>query len=274
MTGSDIAVPHGTNIITDEEGRTYHLGVMAGEVANRIILMGDLGRAQRIGSLLSGARQVGTTHRGFYALTGEFEDSTVTVMSMGMGFPMMDMAVREIAQVTAGDLSIIRIGTCGTIDPNISVGTVAIADRSVFVRTDYNKYDANTELPFDISSRILNCSAGLTTMLKAELPHHISGTDVTCDSFYSSQGRHDPQFDDRNQRLIETLRARVPDASSVQMETYQLFHLADIIRGRAIHAAALAIVLAQRNSTDFLEPDRKRELEMICGLAALKAIVK
>lgn len=263
-----------TNIIIDEEGRTYHVGVKPGEVANRILVMGDMSRARRIGALLSGAREVGTTHRGFYTVTGDFENVAVSVMSIGMGYPMMDFAVREIAQVTKGDLSIIRLGTCGTIDPTIKVGTVAIAEGSVFVHTDYNKFSTNAELPYAVSSRFLSASHILTSLLKIEIPQHISGTDATCDSFYGSQGRHDPQFADRNDLLIETLRKKIPNVCSVEMETYQLFHLADIIQGRAIHAAALAIVVAQRNSNDFLAPDQKYELEMKCGLAALKAIVK
>jgi uridine phosphorylase len=277
MTKSTIGTPKGTNLIMDEEGRTYHLGVKTGEVASRIILVGEHSRAKRVSQLLSDVQGVGTTHRDFHSFTGHLEGTPVTVISIGMGFPMMDFAVREIAQVTKGDLSIIRLGTCGTINRDIAVGTVAVAERSAFVRTDYTAFGAQNDFPYDISTRVLGASAALTANIDRELKKNqvpvVFGTDITCDTFYGSQGRHDSQFDDRNQHLIERLEQQFPKSSSVQMESYQLFHLADIVRGRTIHAAALAIVLAQRHSKDFLSPDRKQELEKLCGISALRALV-
>ena len=40
----------------DGEGRTYHLGIKAGEVADRILSVGDAGRAERIAALLEPSR--------------------------------------------------------------------------------------------------------------------------------------------------------------------------------------------------------------------------
>jgi len=276
-TERKIGTPKGTNLIMDEEGRTYHVGIKAGEVANRIILVGEHARATRLSALLSDALCVGTTHRDFRSFTGTFEGKRTTVISIGMGFPMMDFAVREIAQVTTGDLSIIRLGTCGTINPNVSIGTISIAERSVFVGTDFNAFASSSGCPYEIGTRVLSASKALTERIKVQLAKSelpvVSGTDITCDTFYGGQGRHDAQFDDRNQQLLDSMQKQFPDSSSLQMETYQLFHLADIIRGRTIHAAALAIVLAQRHSNEFLPHNRKQELEQVCGISALKALV-
>lgn len=47
-------------------------------------------------------------------------------------------------------------------------------------------------------------------------------TDVTADSFYSSQGRIDPSFADHNSTLVDEIIELYPDTGSFQMETYQL----------------------------------------------------
>lgn len=45
---------------------------------------------------------------------------------------------------------------------------------------------------------------------------------ATADSFYSTQGRIDPSFDDRNENLIDDLSSRYPDVVTLEMETFHL----------------------------------------------------
>jgi len=266
----------GTNIITDLEGRTYHVGVKSGEVANRVILVGELSRAERLAELLDGAKLVGTTHRAFHTFTGTFQDTPVSIISIGMGLAMMDFAVREIAQVTKGDLCMVRIGTCGTINASVPIGTLALAKQSVSLQTNYSNFEHSQDNCYLVGSRVLSASESLHRGIEQELSKQhvafVSGLDITCDGFYATQGRHDVNFDDRNERLIEQLQTRFPGSVSLQMETYQLFHLADIVRRRRIHCTAAAIVLAQRNSTHFLQADKKQTLEQASGLAVLNAL--
>jgi len=62
-----------------------------------------------------------------------------------------------------------------------------------------------------------------------------------------------------------------PTCVSLQMETFQLLHLARISFG-SIAAAACAIVLAQRRSGNFLDNKTKSELEITAGAACFKAL--
>lgn len=57
------------------------------------------------------------------------------------------------------------------------------------------------------------------------------GMNASADSFFSSQGRYDPNFDDRNDSVLDTLLKRHPDVSSLEMESFQLFHLAKCSNG-------------------------------------------
>jgi uridine phosphorylase len=63
-----------SNFPIDLEGRTYHVSVKPGDVANRILTVGDLARATRIASLLDkeGLIKVEST-RGFLTYTGLYK---------------------------------------------------------------------------------------------------------------------------------------------------------------------------------------------------------
>ena len=84
----------------DSEGRTMHVNVKVGDVAARILSVGDSGRAERIALLLEppvGEALVHVTHstRGFTTYTGRFRGKPLTIVATGMGTAMMDFAVRE-----------------------------------------------------------------------------------------------------------------------------------------------------------------------------------
>jgi uridine phosphorylase len=51
---------------------------------------------------------------------------------------------------------------------------------------------------------------------------------ATADSFYSSQGRTDANFDDRNETLIDEIIAKFPAATTLEMETFQLCALSGL----------------------------------------------
>ncbi len=279
-----IGDPMDANFPKDGEGRVYHLGLKKGEIANRILVVGDPDRAKLIVQLLDDPENVFThaSNRGFSTYTGTKHGVPVTIMAIGMGLPMMDFAVREIRAITEGPISIIRLGSCGTPHDDIVIGSLVVSSESCCITTNYDTYHQN-ERPecvfkyFNFTSHI-KPDAALHQKLVAELTKKgtfpvIEAPDATADSFYGSQGRLDSQFDDRNAGLIDALMNLHPHTGSLQMETYHLFHLAKIGQG-PISAAACAIVLAQRKSDGFLPNDRKHELEILSGDACLEALVK
>ena len=97
------------------------------------------------------------------------------------------------------------------------------------------------------------------------------GTNVTADSFYSSQGRLSDHFDDRNGDLLDRIVERHPSALSLEMESFHLLDLARSSRG-SVRAAVCAIGFAERWTNAFLEPERVRVLELAGGRAALATL--
>jgi uridine phosphorylase len=70
-----------------------------------------------------------TSSRGFTVFTGLVHNVPVSIVSTGMGTPMMDFVVRETRAVVDGSMAIIRLGTCGLLDATTPVGTLVVASQ-------------------------------------------------------------------------------------------------------------------------------------------------
>ena len=81
-----IAPIENANFPVDSEKRTYHFGTKAGETANRIITVGDLQRARKIGTLLDKdkVKVEILSKRGFLTITGYFKGEKVSIIAIGM----------------------------------------------------------------------------------------------------------------------------------------------------------------------------------------------
>ncbi len=277
--------PIGTNFPKDAEGRVFHLGIKKGDVANNILIVGDPERAKLIVKLLDSPETVFAyaSNRGFVTYTGTKNGKPVSIISTGMGLPMTDFTIREVRAITEGPLSIIRLGSCGTPREDISVGTLVVAKEAFCISARYDAYhqkerSSNVLDYFDLSTPI-KPDLALHSSLVAALEKQSSGTfpvveatNVSTDSFYGSQGRLDPEFDDRNEDLIDTMMSLQPNTGAIEMETHHLFHLAKLSKG-SIRAAGCAIVLAQRKANIYLTNAEKHALEVKAGEACLEALL-
>jgi len=160
-------------------------------VANRIVTVGDAERARKLSLLLDKIHFTVCSTRGFTTYTGVKNNVPITIMAIGMGLPMMDFMVREVMEVVEGHLCIIRFGTCGTPNIDTNIGTIAVADSSVCVTTNFDASRGTSSVePYFISLPVSGCPE-LIESLKNNLEMKENtvkvGLDVTCDSFYGSQ---------------------------------------------------------------------------------------
>jgi DeoD family purine-nucleoside phosphorylase len=102
-----------------------HLRASEGDYAKAVLLPGDPLRAQRIANdFLEDARQV-NGERGMLGYTGTFEGKPVSVQSTGMGCPSAAIVIEELIQL--GSTRLIRIGTCGGLQPTLTLGDLVVA---------------------------------------------------------------------------------------------------------------------------------------------------
>lgn len=271
------------NFPVDAEGRTYHLGTKRGEVANRVLSVGSTDRAIMISKFLS-PLQPGkplfqlVSKRGFLTVTGSFNGTPVSIISTMMGMPNMDFVVRENRAIVDGQMAVVRLGTCGAVQPPAALGALLLASGSVCVRRDPDAFnsDRSDETPYSVTKPIA-ADSELTAALQqaaSELvgeSNVVLGLNASADSFYSSQGRMGAHFDDRNEGLIPELVGSHPDLVSLEMETFHLYDLARCSRG-SLKAAAFCIALAERYSNAFIEPALMEDRERSGGLVALTAL--
>jgi len=105
---------------------TPHISARPGEFADVCLLPGDPRRARHIAvGHLDGARQV-TAVRGMEGYTGAYRGRPVSVMGTGMGIPSASIYATELIR-EYGVGTLIRIGSCGAIHPDLGMRDVVVA---------------------------------------------------------------------------------------------------------------------------------------------------
>src|SRR5919204_6641689 len=102
-----------------------HLRAERGDYAEACLLPGDPVRAQYIAeTFLDGVREA-NRERGMLGFTGSFRGRPVSVQATGMGCPSAAIVVEELVQLGARRL--LRVGTCGGLQPDMALGDLIIA---------------------------------------------------------------------------------------------------------------------------------------------------
>jgi uridine phosphorylase len=99
-----------------------------GELAERVLLPGDPGRALAVAqALLEPAPRMFNHARGLWGYTGVAPDGEpLTIQATGMGGPSAAIVCEEL--IALGARTLVRIGTCGALDPSIPLGTLLAAE--------------------------------------------------------------------------------------------------------------------------------------------------
>ena len=111
----------------------------------RAVSVGAVGRAAKLAAMLDGfadaPSRVAVVHssRGFVTHTGTFGGVPVSIIATGMGLAMADFVARELracVDATAADpVLLVRLGTCGSMAPNVPVGMLQDAIRKFHVHS-------------------------------------------------------------------------------------------------------------------------------------------
>lgn len=223
---------------------TAHLpitGLPVGGVSPAVITCGDPARASRIAAAMDGA-QLLAEKREYRAFRGTYHGLPVTVCSHGVGAPGAAIAFEEL--IAAGAQTIIRVGTCGGLQPDLDAGQVVIATAAV-QHTGLVRELVPEGFPAvaDVEVTMVLRSAAARDRLPARY-----GPVLTRDAFYAG---------------LPT--AAVPDyrtlsqagVLAVEMECAALFVIGALRGART--GAILAVdgnVLAEAESMDSYQPDR------------------
>lgn len=131
-----------SELIINGDGSCFHLHLRPEELADNVILVGDPGRVDMVAEFLSDI-EFRHSSREFVSTTGRFNGKRFTVLSTGIGCDNIDIVMNELdalanidfatREVKSGKrhLNILRIGTCGAVQPDIPLGSFVFSHISV-----------------------------------------------------------------------------------------------------------------------------------------------
>ncbi|WP_299831820.1 purine-nucleoside phosphorylase [uncultured Roseobacter sp.] len=105
---------------------TIHIGAAPGDIAETVLMPGDPYRARWAAETFLDDAKLVNEVRGMLGFTGTYKGNRVTIQGSGMGMPSLSIYANELmSQYDAQTL--IRIGSCGGMQPHVSVRDVIIA---------------------------------------------------------------------------------------------------------------------------------------------------
>jgi len=219
----------------------YHLEVAPGDVAPSVLLPGDPDRVEKITDTWD-EHSVVADHREYRTATGTHDGTAISVTSTGIGSPSAAIAVEELAR--AGADTLIRVGSCGAIQPETDVGDLIITTGGVRQEGTSKEY-VREEYPAVADHAVVAALAAAAEELGYD--YHL-GLTASTDSFYAGQSREGFEgflARDSDERIEELERAGV---LNFEMEASAILTLAGIY---GLRAGAVCTVYADRTTGEF-----------------------
>ena len=257
-------------LIINPDGSAFHLHLQPQHLSDRVILVGDPGRVNTVASHFE-SKENEVSSREFHTITGTYHGKRITVLSTGIGCDNIDIVVNELDALanidfqtrqdrpTFRQLTLVRIGTCGGLQPDTPLGTYIASVKSIGFDGLLNYYaDRNRVCDLDIEQAFRTHmdwsplkGAPYVATASPDLIEQIAGTDmlrgitIACGGFYGPQGRRlrmEIQDPDQNHK-IESFRYHDLKICNFEMESSALAGLASILGHRAM---TCCMVIANR----------------------------
>ena len=199
---------------------TPHNEAKLGEIAKTVIMPGDPLRAKYIAENFLENYKLVNQVRGIYAYTGTYKGREISVMASGMGMPSMGIYCYELFKYYNVE-NIIRIGSCGSYDPNLKLFDIILAD-NVYSESNFALTLNNDDCHIVAADTTLNDLIEKTA--KNLAISYVKGNTVCTDCF-------DLYMTDVNKFL-----ERVPenfDPKGAEMEAFALLYTAKMLNKKA-----------------------------------------
>lgn len=261
-----------SELVINGDGSIFHLHIKPEQLADRVILVGDPGRVNIVASHFDTC-ECETSNREFHSITGTYKGKRITVLSTGIGCDNIDIVMNELdalvnidfstrtVKPTLRSLQIVRIGTCGGLQPNTPVGTFIASVKSIGFDGLLNYYgrrdevcDTELEKAFTAhTSWLPQLPAPYVAVADPQLINLIAGDDMVrgitcaCGGFYGPQGRRlriplaDPELNSK----IESFEYQGLRITNFEMESSALAGLSSLLGHKAM---TCCMVLANRRA--------------------------
>lgn len=263
-----------SELILNADGSVYHLNLLPEDLAPTIIFVGNPDRVGEVSHYFDRI-DVKKGKREFITHTGVLRNKRISVISTGIGTDNIDVVFNEIDALVNIDfttrmlkeqltsLDIIRIGTSGSIQSDIRMGTILASEHAIGFDTLMQYYVKNySEEEKDIQHAVINhfgtlgftpyigsASTKLLDRIARDLP---KGITMTAPGFYGPQGR---SMRTRNIypdliRKANVFQMQEKSIANLEMETAGIYALANMF---GHHALSINAILASRQHDAFVD---------------------
>jgi len=263
-----------SELIINPDGTVFHLHLLPSQLTDRVILVGDPARVNMVASFFD-TTDFEVQSREFHTIGGTYNGKPIMCLSHGIGPDNIDIVINELDALANIDfatrevrshhrqLTLVRIGTSGALQPELKLGTPVIAEKSIGFDGVLNYYAGRNEVA-DLDLEHAFCEAVGWNPLwakpyvvdaDAELVEQIGrddmvrGNTISAVGFYGPQGRELrlPLSNPYLNRLIEEFRHNGRKVTNYEMESAPLQGLGRLMGHRAMTVCS---IIANRMNSD------------------------
>ena len=268
-----------SELIINADGSCFHLHLKPEQLADKVILVGDPGRVNTVAKHFEEI-ECEVSSREFHTITGYYQGKHITVQSHGIGCDNLDIVVTELDSLANIDyttrtekeehrtLTMVRIGTCGGLQPYTPVGTFVASVKSIGFDGLLNFYAGRNEVcdlqmeeafkkhmewnPIKGSPYVSIANPELLNKIAGE--DMVRGYTISCGGFYGPQGRQIriPISDPNQNEKVESFEYDGMKVCNFEMESSALAGMASLLGHKAMTCCmVIANRYAQKMNTEY-----------------------
>lgn len=261
-----------SELIINADGSIFHLHVKPAQLADKVVLVGDPGRVNLVASHFD-SKECEVSNREFHTITGTYKGKRITCLSTGIGCDNIDIVMNELdalanidfstrkEKTTHRTLSLVRVGTCGGLQPNTPTGTFIASVKSIGFDGLLNFYagrDEASDMELEAAFKqhvgwtekmgnpyvATACPELIDRIAKNDM---VRGITIACGGFFGPQGRRLrlPLMDPKLNEKIESFDYNGLKICNFEMESSALAGLSTLMGHKAM---TCCMVIANRRA--------------------------
>ena len=282
-----------SELILNENGSIFHLHLKPEELADTVLLVGDPGRVALVSAMFDKIR-VQVQNREFVAHTGIYKGKEISVISTGIGTDNIDIVVNELdalanidfttrlPKATHKTLNLIRVGTSGSIQRFVEIGSTVMSAISIGFDGLLNFYAGRDKVSLlDYEQAFVRHTGWNEKFAKPYFVRNserlitlfadssVRGMTISAPGFYGPQGRvlRLPLTMPELNHKVESFRYNNEYITNIEMESSAIAGLARLLGHEAI---TLCFIIANRVTLSALS-DYKKDMQATLRMVLDKA---
>lgn len=249
-----------SELIINADGSIFHLHLKPEQLADKVILVGDPGRVNMVASFFDEI-ECEVSSREFHTITGKKNGQRISCVSHGIGTDNIDIVLTELDALKNIDfesrmeksehtqLTLVRIGTSGGLQPFCPVGSYVVSRRSIGFDGLLNFYDTpKSIIDLDFEQAFCNHTnwnsrlaapyvvSADESLIDALCNGMILGVTISAPGFYGPQGRYVriPLADPLLNEKIQSFDYNGEKITNFEMESSAVAGLSKLLGHKAV----------------------------------------